>query len=547
MAKIEDTIALLNPLRFIDLSDINFGFDGNFAVNQVLNFQNPKCYFQPWQRSDTLKLQGLFEKSPTDLIFTDPVTGAIANSVSWALKDTTIIGYTFKVYELSFPFTGLPVGRYIASFSYTDTDLTVHPLVSEGIDIKDVQENTILLKYKHSENDFNVVFNTSIEFEFRVQSAIQNFNPKNVRVVYNDQRVNATQLSATPYRVFKFKLGYQYGVPEWVVDKINQIQSVDQVSYNNIPYQVVSGAEYEYETNPDNNFMGGSIDIQPIENNFKRYQTGPGTGPEFIPMQKVLRYYGQSANLVIAGKFNNFSDLEKILITKRTPATFVLKVGTTLGGAEIATFTVDQTENTFTIEWLFGGTTTLYISGLDGADTDVYVVYKQLDEAAVPIGPAPATGVFGAKGTCAIYREVTPGDLAVHWNLATGLGNANTPYAGWAWRDGRNGTDDMKGMVSIGFDYNNMPVVGTATGAKTINLTKAQLPAVGVGISIGKAASGSWRTGSGSGKPIVRVGGVGDGESEPEQTGTSQNLGNGDPVDITPRSLIEIPIIKLID
>ena len=44
-------IALLNPMRFIDINDINYGFDGNFAIDRLLSYQDAKCYFQKWQRS----------------------------------------------------------------------------------------------------------------------------------------------------------------------------------------------------------------------------------------------------------------------------------------------------------------------------------------------------------------------------------------------------------------------------------------------------------------------------------------------------------------
>jgi hypothetical protein len=542
-------IPLLNPLRVIDTSEINFGFDGNFAASQVLSYQNPKCYFQKWQRSDSLKLQVLSDYVLSDVSFVNVETGAIVATGVFAVVPTLIVGYTFSVYQMDFAMNQLPEGRYVGQFSYTDGDGDFHALETEGICVKDVQENTLLIKYTNSENNYDVIFDTKIEFQFRVEAAIKDFDPKNNRVVYNDQRYNVTQLSATPYRAFKLFIGFKYGVPEWVVDKINRIQSVDQVSYNNVPYQVVDGAEFEVTRNDDNNFMGASIDLQPVDNNFKKYVTKPNNSNEFIPMQKVLNYDGQSSDLGIAGKFKFKSLLEYISVEKRTPDPYTLLVGTTPGGNEIATFVVDEPENVLSIYWLFAGITNVYLTGIAGSDSDISLVYKQLDEPPVAIPTIPAGGNEG-KGSTKVYTEVTPGDLAIHWNLATGLGNPNTAYTGWAWADGRNGTVDRSKRVPIMMDESdpnyNLAKLSTNIGSASITLTKGQLPAVGLGITVNHAGNHEWRVSGGTGQPLTGVGGAGV-PSDPSQAGHTENMGNGDAIDITPAGVISLWIQKIVD
>lgn len=478
-------IPILNPLRLIDTSDINFGFDGNFSFDRILDFQDPKCYFQKWKRSNTLKLQILSDFVPTDLLFLDLVSNVIVNSVAWELKDILIANETFKVYELSFLFSELPEGRYQALFSYTDQDDNLHPLVSEPLSVMDEQPNTLTIKYKHYENDFDIIFDTGIEFEFQVEAAIRNYNPQNSRAVYTDQKINATQLSATPYRTFKFFIGYKSGVPEWVMDKINWIQSVDQVTYNNVPYQVINEAKYEIETNESNSFMGGSIEVQPVINNFKKYTTDP-TDPDntFTPMQKIKYYYNVGGNFNVANVFKQFSVLETICIEKRSAAVITLLVGTTPGGNEIGEFEVDATGFVETVEYFFTGTNTLYLTGLDpvGTDCDIFLVYKQLDESPVPIGGGPVTPdpVVG-NGAVWMYEEVTPGDLNIDFDLVTGLGKPNTNWTGWVICDGRNGTDDRGGVLNIGLKADDplYDELGKRGGARTYTLTTAQMPAHG--------------------------------------------------------------------
>jgi len=481
-------ISLLNPLRFIDVSEINYSFDGNFAVDQILSYQDPKCYLQKWQRSDVLKLQINSDFVPTDLLIKEIVYGNTIETVSWIEKPIVIVGETFKVYELEFDMSVLPEGKYFTEFSYTDEDLNVHPLQSEGIDLKDIQENTLLIKYKHSENDFSIIFETDIEFQFRVESAIKDFDPKNNRAVYNDQKFNSISLSATPFRAFKFWIGFQDGVPEWVVDKVNHIQSVDQVTYNNIFYQVPDEAEYEIERNDSNKFIGGSIDIRPANNNFSKYKTDTsGSGNIFIPMQKVIPYYNVSGNIPVANYFKNFSVLEKICIKKRSAPEIELLVGTTNGGDEIGSFTVDDGAFTQTIEWVFSASTTVYLTGLAGSDCDIFLIYKQLDEPPIDLGngsgntPPPV-----GKGAKMIYEEINLGDFDLDFDVATGLGRANTDWAGWVI-SGTNGTELMEGMVPIGFSPTADPdseygrnKIGTTVGANQVGLSVGQLPKVEV-------------------------------------------------------------------
>lgn len=472
-------IAVLNPLRFVDTSEINYSFDGNFAVQQVLNYQNPKCYFQKWQFSDVLRLQVLSDFVPTDLVFREVFSDMVVASVSWSETSTVLVDQTFKVYELDFVFSGLPDGKYYAEFSYIDENNLDHVLRSEPMCVSASQENTLLINYKNSTNDFDTIFETDIEFSFRVESAIKDYSPGNNRAIYNDQRVNPTLLSAIPFRKFRFYIGFQYGVPAWVFDKVNFIQSVDQVKYNNVYYQIGEGSDYEVETNEDNNFIGGSIDVQPTENNFNKYKTLPSDEANLISdMARRIDYFNISDDFPIAGFFKSRSLLEQVLITKRAPAAdLTIRIGTTPGGDEIGEFDVDDLDFIQTTPKMFTATTTVYVSGIagKGADLDITFLYLQTDAPPIDIGqgsgntPAPELGL----GSVIEYEEASEGDIDLDFNVSTGLGRANTKWYGWAICDGRNGTLDRRGRSPIMMDANDpdFDTPGKTGGAKTHALT----------------------------------------------------------------------------
>lgn len=473
-------ISPANPMKFVDITSIDDSFNGDFAIKQVLSYQNPKCYFQKWELSDVLRLQILSDFVPTDLVFKDINTDLPSGTSSWAEVESLVTGQTFKIYELEYDFVTLSTGKYYAEFSYIGDGSVIHTLISEPIFIQAVHENTMLLSYTNSENNFDIIFETAIVLNFRVESAIKDYKPKNDRSVYTDQKQNPTQLSAVPYRLLKFYVGFKYGVPEWVFDKINWIQSVDQVQYNGIYYQVISGADYETETNEDNSFLGGSIDIQPVNNNFSKYNTEP-TDPtnSFTPMQKVIPYYNVSADFTVGGFFNAFSILEKLCIKKRSPGVIAIKVGTTSGGSQIGEFEVDDNNFTQTIEWIFNSTTTVYITGLSGADCDIFIIYKQLDEPPIDLGSGSGTTppLLGI-GAVIMYEELNPGDLDLDFNTVTGIGRANTNWFGWVICDGRNGSLNWKGRTPVAQDLNDpeLSVLGTLGGEKKHLLTVPELP-----------------------------------------------------------------------
>lgn len=549
-------ISLLNSLKWVDTANINNGFDGDFAINQILSYQNPKCYFQKWQQSDTLRQQILSDYVPTDLLIRDFRTNKIVSTSVWQEQPTIVIGQTFKVYEISF-LMNFPEGKYYAEFSYND-GLINHPMLSEPLHIKQTWENTLLIKYKNSVNDKDVIFDTGIEFQFRVEGAVKYDAPGNSRNVYDDQDINPTLLSATPFRKFKLFIGFKYGVPFWVQDKVNIIISINQVRYNNVFYQTPADSEWEAEKDDTNAFIGSSISLYPTDNNFTKYTTTPtNEDNEFTPMQKVLPYSGISADFGIAGKFKYRSLLEHICIIKRTAPAFVLKIGTTNGGIEIGEFTVNDFENTFTIEHLFSGTFTVYLTGINGADIDLDVIYKQLDEKPMPITPVDGGGTDEGKGSTKVYTEIDEGDLSIHWDTNTGLGRANTAWDGWAWMDGRNGMPDWSKRVPVMLDETDvdwdLTKFGSEIGSDQISIQKANLPAVGLSVftnslgipgDIPGADSTMARVRNSNGQSINYeiVKGVG----EPN-IGRTAKMGSGTAITFVPKGIISIWVGKKTD
>lgn len=529
-------IPLLNPVRFIDLNNINSSFDGNFSLFQFKSNTLSKCYLQKFQTSDILRLQIITDLDPTDLEFRNKYDQALY-TVPW-VKSTRVIQALpdLGIWEIEESLIGIADGKYSLYF-----ECGADTFESEPIEIAFEHKSTILLRYKNSQNNYNTIFDTGIEFEFRVESDIRNFVPKNDRETYNDQIYNATQLFSVAYRSFTFFVGYERGVPDWVIDKVNQITQCDQVAYNDVYYQPIAGAEFEVIRLDQYFLAGATLDIQPTDNNFNKYVTVPDqSGQTFTPVQKVTPFANGSGNQTISGVFGISANLEKVIIYK-AGADYTINIGITPGGSEIGSFLVDNASTVKTVEWTFTGNTNVYLSGAGLNYTLLYLVWKQLDENPVPVGTQPSPPPVGANAGM-FFFEKNAGDLALAFDLATGLGLQNGAWSDWCIA-GTNGTVNMDGKFPIGWDRTDTITIGTETGSNQITIAKANLPAQPLNIRVSLSGSTSWRTSGGSGTPITNVGGIGAGDAV--QTGQTANLGDGTPIEHTPLSIICVYVIKL--
>lgn len=537
------TPALLLPLRLIDNNNINNSFDGDYAFRQLEDWQNPKCYFQKWQTRDTLKLQLISDTPLNDLLILN-LDGTTADTVPWTVNALALPSYpTFSIYEIDYPIANLSEGRYVIQQDQFE---------AEGIDVAVKWDNTILITYKNDANNYSVVFSTGIEFQFRIEGWIGNYQPKRDSEIYNDQTRNLTQLSAISYRQFSLYIGYKWGVPVWALDKVNLISQCDDVKINNVPYQPIQDAEFEIENNTDNNFTGGFIDIEQKFNNFIKYETaGSLPNQSYQPVLTVTPYPNVGSNFNVTGLFKFASVLQLICIYRISANPITVKFGITPNGNEIGEMLLSDFENTLLVDYAFGSATTVYVSGIgSGDDITIYLAWYQLDALPIPIngGGTPAADNLG-KGFVGIYIEAEPGDFLLNWDMATGLGKANTKWTKWCIL-GSNGTlpdTDNVYFRHIGFDniIDNYLTLNTIVGTNQRVIPRSALPAEGVNIRVSQASNNAWKTTTGSGKPITNVGGVG--FNDAIQIGTTDNLGTATPMDITPKTVISLYIFKLQD
>jgi len=470
------TIPPINPLGLFLLDD-----------PYELNLNNSPCYKQKY--SEDVTIQILSDYEPIVELFSADTGQIISAQPDIEVKATNIQGQTFSVYEITYPFGSL-VGEYIGTLGYTD-DLgelvTYQTLI---VDCRVSHPNTLLFQYSNTENNFSIAFSTGIVFKLRVEGVVRSPQFESNDTIYNDLNEDSVLLDSTPFRTFKLICGVSPTlIPDWIGDKINRALSCNSVAINGLYYSKVEGEKLEIKrpdplATKDKPNLSLSTTIQPVENiSLQKLILGENLPQGYVPMSHYKNYFNVGADFSITGLFNAFSMVTHIVVKNRGAEIPAFRVGTTAGAEDVVNETeIPATVGNFTTcpisvdDFVIGN---IYLSGLSGANCDVFVHWLQFDEKEIVPGrettlvKMPARSIVNVGGT----RE----QLEALFDFGTGLGRAGTDYETARICNGLNGTDDWGLRTPLSYKE----------GAKwsDLGIVVAGDPAIPIGSKFGSAQS----------------------------------------------------------
>lgn len=243
-------IPFTNPVRFKGIDYFDFDF-----------YAKSCNYLQKWQFGDVIHLQFLADEAVTIKVINES-TNLTVKTINAILMETSLIDQNFDVYEATISLDDLIFGCYHLQI----TNQYNESVVSHTFDYQQEWPETILLRYSNSENDFDTIFETGLEFMIRVEGVIHNFTPKTDSEVYFSQRKNPIQLYANPFRQFTLQIGRAKGVSEWISDIINIAFACDKKSINGVDFERNEGSDWEIGRVENYSLIGMSIEIIPKEN-----------------------------------------------------------------------------------------------------------------------------------------------------------------------------------------------------------------------------------------------------------------------------------------
>jgi len=545
-------IPTLNPLPFYNPDLV---VPAQYNNRPFADKVGEDCYYIKRQRTDTaVKMQIISDYADVELNFYVFHTREFALNVPFAPIGIPITGATFKGYECTIDFSDLAEDIYYGEITYTDENDNVIIWRTPPIDVKNEHLDTILFEYTDVVNRLGVIFDTKIEFNFRVEGILRNYQPSSSDEDYVDQKYNSISLNSIPYRVFDLFIG-AFGVqqyPDWLIEKLNFIFACKLKKIEGEYYNKADGAKFEV-TRPTQKDDRGYPKITVIQDEnlgIQEYKTGDEPIGDLIVVRKSYKVGDNiSTNQVVAGVFTDNTTLCRIDLWNYGMDAFTLVIDD--GTDVLGSFEIDGTNLTEALELvkIFNSPKDLNLTGIVGTDLKIYLVYDQLD--APVLNPVSGEGVYMPK-TIYTYYEEAPGDVDNDWNVATGQGQPDTQFEGCVML-GTNGTDDIADMVLLNWDRLNPATLQTVIGSNEVILVRDNLPAEGVemfanqqndtpndfpgaddtvAIAADPAAQSRKAYAMNKGSIVATI-------------GKTANLGSAVPVDITPLGYIVLRFVKL--
>jgi len=252
-------IPFLNPFKFVPSTatpNVVSDFDGAWACEQIKSFERNVYYKQKWKKSETTKLQIESSIAPETLKVYNS-SGIQVKTFTWS---AVYSGTNYSIYETTFDISDLAEGVYYLYQRVTLLSID-WKAISEPIHSKASWSNTLLITYKNSYNDQDVAFSTGVEFKFRCEAGIMDYNPERDRSAYVNQIHDVENLSGVPYRTFKLYIGEAPGVAPYIIDLLNRIFCCDSINIEGKYYQSNEGSKWEVTRIKGFPLIGGSIEI----------------------------------------------------------------------------------------------------------------------------------------------------------------------------------------------------------------------------------------------------------------------------------------------
>lgn len=263
-------ISKLNPLKFIRLGYENPGpyntryFEDWVFGDTIREFEQQVGHLQPWQKNDIIELCILSNYQPFNVELQD-CAGEVVSTHAFAREVSSTDVSGLFAYRLSLALDTTPEGVYRLVIK-AGAPTVLDTLISEWFDVRTLQANTFLHEYTHDENDFDVPFELDINFRARFYGGLAEYAPKVDSAVFIDQSRNAVQLSAKSYSVWRLFYGDGAGMPDWSIERANEIYNCSTVLVDGKQFTRNDGAQVEPNREKDFPMAGWSLEVRPAQN-----------------------------------------------------------------------------------------------------------------------------------------------------------------------------------------------------------------------------------------------------------------------------------------
>ncbi len=254
MATYGVTVPYLNPVQFLPVGVVFPSLyhykemNSDFFVNCIQDYSVKKNYFQKWQKNDIIQVQCITNGlGPVQLDLVD------CNLKSYgvfpmSLVSDPAVGSPYALYQTNVTLNDLEEGLYYILMT-AGTGGTKAQFISEGLKVKEDWPRTLLYKYKSSINKLETIFTSGFYPTIRVEGTLVNFKPSAKYTSYEDEPLDLELIEGIPTQNFELKIGLDNLVPDYIIDKINRVLTLDETYVDGFKIARTSD-EFEVERIP---------------------------------------------------------------------------------------------------------------------------------------------------------------------------------------------------------------------------------------------------------------------------------------------------------
>lgn len=448
-----------------------------YNTDPIDDITNNILYYQPIQiggggyQSDTGLIQLVSKWVPTASLHRWDNT--LIKAITLTPIDQPIQNVDFICYNGVIDFgEDVEPGLYYIRITYTDDDQVEHIWQTTPLTAEIFHDGTQLIEASNYTNEKGAVFvnsdGTFLTIPYRVKSFLYLPVPETDTNDFEDQYNELTQEDSIPSITVTQYLGGPELLPFAVIEKINLLYSLNQNLLDGQPVAKIAGSGFKPT---DRAILPGgafwTVDLQPNDVYPNEvYVTGDTNNSEFIVVKKYVPFLAQSANFACVGIFNSRKNLIRIAFVNNGENVLTILVGTSEGDDSYGTINLNADEtDSIDIGRLHKVVTTVWISGITGANLDVFFDYNDYSATAV----TPPTGTSGWKeNTLYWFDEVVANSFGVEFDVSTGLGRVGTEHENCIIADGRNGVPNRIGQMIQA--WNSLEVFPTATRGTTVGV-----------------------------------------------------------------------------
>lgn len=231
-------ISRANPIKFVPQT-LNrpaqynsVPFDQQRYADRILPWYQQRKYAQKWQKTDAIRLQFMSDFNPIQVDIYDVYDISRLTTVM-TQKAVDVNNPGFYVYESDISLASIPVGCYQIRVTFgTGGDVWV----SEPLDIRQKHEHTSYIEFKNSEYKDGMMYETGFSPAIRVEGWLGRLKTGSEDKMWENQPLDQTIITSKTFRVWPFHIGFVYGVPDWILDKLNVIFSCDTVLIDGVQF-----------------------------------------------------------------------------------------------------------------------------------------------------------------------------------------------------------------------------------------------------------------------------------------------------------------------